>query len=115
VGVDSTVGNLVVPSVYHMRHRVEALSPRGPELDVPTDLCGNTTHSRDFLGRNLRLPELQPGDVLRICDVGAYGYAMSSHFLNRPRPAEVFIDGSTVQLTTRRETFADLLATQAAP
>jgi diaminopimelate decarboxylase len=115
VGVDSTVGNLVVPSVYHMRHRVEALSPRGAELDLPTDLCGNTTHSRDFLGRNLRLPELRPGDVLRICDVGAYGYAMSSHFLNRPRPAEVFVDGGVVELTTRRETFADLLSTQAAP
>ena len=112
VGVDSTVGNLVVPSVYHPVHIVEAVTPRGPELPVPTDLCGNTTHSRDFLGRNLRLPLLEPGDVLQIRDVGAYGYAMASHFLNRPLPAEVVIDGDAVQLTTRRETLADLLTTQ---
>ncbi len=117
VGVDSTVGNLVVPSVYHARHRIEVLGPRAasPPLDVPTDVCGNTTHSRDFLGRNLRLPALEPGDVLRLCDVGAYGYAMSSHFLNRPRPAEVVLDGGDAHLTTRRETFADLVAAQVDP
>lgn len=114
IGVDSTVGNLVVPSVYHMRHRVQALAPRGGALQIPTDVCGNTTHSRDYLGRDLALPELRPGDLLRICDVGAYGYAMSSHFLNRPRPAEVLVDGDDVVLTTRRETFADLIATQVA-
>lgn len=115
VGVDSTVGNIVVPSVYHRRHRIEAVRPAGgaaPVLDIPTDVCGNTTHSRDYLGRNLRLPALVPGDVLRLRDVGAYGYAMSSHFLNRPRPAEVVLDGDGVHLTTRRETFADLVATQ---
>jgi diaminopimelate decarboxylase len=112
IGVDSTVGNLVVPSVYHMRHRVQAVRPRGEALPMPTDVCGNTTHSRDFLGRDLQLPELRPGDLLRICDVGAYGYAMSSHFLNRLRPAEVLIDAGEAVLTTRRETFADLIATQ---
>jgi diaminopimelate decarboxylase len=114
VGVDSTVGNIVVPSVYHARHRIEVVGPKAahPPLELPTDVCGNTTHSRDFLGRNLRLPALAPGDVLQLCDVGAYGYAMSSHFLNRPRPAEVVLDGGAVHLTTRRETFADLVATQ---
>jgi diaminopimelate decarboxylase len=86
VGVDSTVGNIVVESVYHPHHRIEPVSPRGADLPVPTDVCGNTTHSRDYLGRGCRLPELHPGDLLALRDVGAYGYAMSSHFLNRPRP-----------------------------
>jgi diaminopimelate decarboxylase len=44
--------------------------------------------------------------------VGAYGYAMSSHFLNRPRPAEVVLDGEQVHLTTRRETLEDLISHQ---
>lgn len=115
VGVDSTVGNIVVPSVYHPYHRIEPVAPRGEALALPTDVCGNTTHSRDFLGRDLRLPELQPGDLLAMHDVGAYGYAMSSHFLNRPRPAEVVLDGDQVVLTTRREGFQDLLATWVVP
>jgi diaminopimelate decarboxylase len=112
IGVDSTVGNIVVESVYHPYHRIEALAPRGAALEMPTDVCGNTTHSRDYLGRSCRLPELHPGDILALLDAGAYGYAMASHFLNRPRPAEIVMDGGACRLTTRRETFADLLATQ---
>jgi diaminopimelate decarboxylase len=112
VGVDTTVGNVVVESVYYPHHRVEAVVPRGASLELPTDVCGNTTHSRDFLARNCQLPPLVPGDLLALRDVGAYGYAMSSHFLNRPRPAEVVMDQGQALLTTRRETFADLLATQ---
>jgi diaminopimelate decarboxylase len=112
VGVDSTVGNVAVESVYHSYHGIEAVSPRGAVLDIPTDVCGNTTHSRDFIARACRLPDLHPGDLLVLCDVGAYGYAMSSHFLNRPRPAEVVLHNGEAHLTTRRETFEDLVATQ---
>ena len=61
-------------------------------------------------GIDVRLPRVEPGDVLALHDVGAYAYAMSSHFLNRPRPAEVVLDGSEAILTTRRETLDDLVA-----
>jgi diaminopimelate decarboxylase len=115
VGVDATVGNIVVPDVYFAHHRIEPIDRRGADVDLPTDVCGSTTHSRDFVAKDCRLPELERGDLLRLCDVGAYGYAMSSHFLNRPRPAEVVIDGDDVVLTTRRESFDDLLSTQVAP
>src|SRR4029079_2491880 len=101
---------IVVESVYNPYHRVAAVAPRGEALDVPTDVCGHTTHTRDFLGRNLALPELGPGDLLALGDVGAYGYAMSSHFLNRPRPAEVVLVGNELILTTRKETLEDLLS-----
>jgi diaminopimelate decarboxylase len=111
IGVDSTVGNIVVPSIYHGYHRIEALTARGDScLDTPADVCGNTTHSADFLARDVRLPEVARGDLLALRDVGAYAYAMSSHFLNRPRPAEVVLDGASAEVTTRRETFADLVS-----
>jgi diaminopimelate decarboxylase len=112
VGVDSTVGNIVVPSVYHGFHRIEVLNRHGPVLDVSTDVCGNTTHSGDYLARDVRLPHIENGDLLALRDVGAYAYAMSSHFLNRPRPAEVVLDAEKTVLTTRRETFEDLVTLQ---
>jgi diaminopimelate decarboxylase len=100
VGVDATVANFTVPSVYHVRHRVEALQGGSPAA-LPADVCGNTTHSGDFLARDIALPDVQAGDVLALRDVGAYAYAMSSHFLNRLRPAEVVLDGDEAILTTR--------------
>ena len=50
--------------------------------------------------------------MLAIQDVGAYGYAMASHFLHRPRPAEVLLEDNAQRLIRRRESYDALLAQQ---
>jgi diaminopimelate decarboxylase len=77
-----------------------------------TDICGNTTYSRDYLGKNCYLPPLQKGDLIGILDVGAYGYAMSSHFLHRPRPAEILLENNHSRLIRQREDYQVLLTSQ---
>ncbi len=111
VGVDSSIANIAVLSVHGGHRGISALKEHDGEC-FTTDVCGNTTYSRDYLGRGCRLPRLQPGDVLAIQDVGAYGYAMATHFLHRPRPAEVLIEAGVQRLIRRRETYDALLAQQ---
>jgi diaminopimelate decarboxylase len=108
VGVDTTVANLSVPAV-HGGYRAIATWETGDVSRYETDICGNTTYSRDYLGRNCWLPKLQIGDGIAILDSGAYGYAMSSHFLHRPRPAEVLIDAKGDRLIRQREDYSILL------
>ena len=112
VGVDTTVANLCVPSVHGGYREIVALNTIPSDNLYQTDVCGNTTYSRDYLGRNCNLPKLAMGDVLAILDVGAYGYAMSSHFLHRPRPAEVLWENNHHRLIRRREDYQVLLANQ---
>ncbi|MHB1843301.1 MAG: diaminopimelate decarboxylase family protein [Deltaproteobacteria bacterium] len=112
VGVDATVANLTSPAVHGLHRRISCV-PNRPEQPLPTDVCGCTTYSRDILGQAVPLPEARVGDLLAIHDAGAYGYCMSSHFTNRPRPAEIFVEGGEVTVATRRETFEDLVALQA--
>jgi diaminopimelate decarboxylase len=110
IGVDTTVGNLSVPSV-HGGYREIVTWENGNDL-FSTDVCGNTTYSRDYLGRNCQLPGLKIDDIIAILDVGAYGYAMSSHFLHRPRPAEVLLDNCDHRLIRQREDYGSLLNNQ---
>ncbi|MEH2024271.1 diaminopimelate decarboxylase family protein [Nostoc sp.] len=110
VGVDTTVANLSVPSV-HGGYR-EIITWKQAENPFTTDICGNTTYSRDYLGKNCQLPVLEIGDIVAILDVGAYGYAMSSHFLHRPKPAEVLLVNDTHRLIRRREDYSVLLTNQ---
>ena len=107
LGVDTTVANLSVPAV-HGGYRDIVSWQISDEL-FTTDVCGNTTYSRDYLGRNCQLPRLEIDDIIAILDVGAYGYAMSSHFLHRPRPAEVLLDNSNHRLIRGREDYRILL------
>ncbi|MBD6615200.1 decarboxylase [Komarekiella sp. 'clone 1'] len=110
LGVDTTVANLSVPSV-HGGYR-EIVCWKKTDKIYTTDICGNTTYSRDYLGKNCQLPALEVGDIIAILDVGAYGYAMSSHFLHRPKPAEVLLENGTHRLIRQREDYSVLLTNQ---
>ena len=109
IGVNTTVANLSVPSV-HGGYR-EIISWKTGK-SYQTDICGNTTYSRDYLGKNCHLPKLEIGDIIAILDVGAYGYAMSSHFLHRPRPAEILLEKDNHRLIRKREDYDILLHNQ---
>lgn len=113
VGVDTTVANLSVPSVHGGYRQIIPLVPPSSDAAVSlycTDICGNTTYSRDYLGRNCQLPKLALGDILGVLDVGAYGYAMSSHFLHRTRPAEVLLEQNSHRLIRQREDYDVLMS-----
>jgi diaminopimelate decarboxylase len=117
VGVDTTVGNISVPSVYGNYREIITWKNQSvkSECNSPlytTDICGNTTYSRDYLGRNCQLPALEIDDIIGILDVGAYGYAMSSHFLHRPKPAEVLLENNTHRLIRKGEDYSALVANQ---
>ncbi|MGB5960824.1 MAG: decarboxylase [Coleofasciculaceae cyanobacterium] len=113
VGVDTTIANLSVLAVHGGYRQIIALNYSSCQsLLHATDVCGNTTYSRDYLGQNCQLPSLKIGDILAILDVGAYGYAMSSHFLHRPRPAEVLLEQNKARLIRQREDYSVLLDNQ---
>ena len=111
IGVDSTIANIAVISVHGGYREIITLKNSTSEKYL-TDICGNTTYSRDYLGKNCQLPALEIGDIIAILDVGAYGYAMSSHFLHRPRPAEVLLENGRHRLIRKREDYSILLNNQ---
>jgi diaminopimelate decarboxylase len=65
--------------------------------------------SADSLAKDRAL-KIEEGSLLAIHDVGAYGYVMSSNYNTRLRPPEILIEGSTVQVIKRRESFKELVS-----
>ncbi|MBD1858912.1 MULTISPECIES: diaminopimelate decarboxylase family protein [Leptolyngbya] len=109
VGVDTSIANLAVLAVHGGYREIVSWKEGAYYL---TDVCGNTTYSRDYLGKGCQLPELSVGDCVAILDTGAYGYAMSSHFLHRFRPAEVLLENQIHRLIRDREDYSVLLGGQ---
>jgi diaminopimelate decarboxylase len=106
VVADAGMTELLRPSHYGAFHKVVAMRQRG---DVKTvDVVGPVCESGDFLALDRELDDVQPGDHLVVCDVGAYGYAMASNYNSRLRPAEVMVDGDRYAVITAREEYADL-------
>jgi diaminopimelate decarboxylase len=103
---DTGMTELLRPSHYGAFHRILAVRER--EAKIHVDVVGPVCESGDFLALDRELDDLQPGDHLAVCDVGAYGYAMASNYNSRMRPAEVMVDGDRYAVITAREQYEDL-------
>lgn len=109
-GVNSGQNHLIRPMFYDAWHEIINISnPSGTKriYTVVGYIC-----ETDTFGRDRRLSEVREGDILAICNAGAYGFSMSNNYNSRLRPAEVLVDEKGPRLIRRRETLADLLRTQ---
>ncbi len=112
VVVDAGMNDLLRPALYDAFHRVEPVLARGRPAEL-VDVVGPVCESSDFLARRRELERPEPGDLLAVRDAGAYGFSMSSNYNLRPRSAEVLVENGRLRLIRRRETFDDLVRTEA--
>ncbi|MCO4795024.1 MAG: diaminopimelate decarboxylase [Bacteriovoracaceae bacterium] len=108
VGIDAGMNTLARPSLYGAIHQVEFPYKKNSETKVMS-VCGQVCENADILAHNIHLPvDIEEGDLMILRDAGAYGFAMSSVYNGRPRPAEVLVDGESSKLIRRRELIEDL-------
>ena len=122
--VDAGMNDLLRPTLYDAFHFIWPAKPSAKNVparrdadvipaDAETvDVVGPICESGDFLAKNRPMPPTQRGDLLAVFTAGAYGFAMSSNYNNRPRAPEVLVDGSTFKIIRRRETYEDLIAAE---
>ena len=113
VGTDIGFNILARPVMYDSHHEIEAYrggKPLNSEATEKVTVVGNICESGDIIANNRTLPVIQEGDILGVMDAGAYGFAMSSNYNMRLRPAEVMIkENGDAVLIRRRDTFEDLI------
>lgn len=119
--VDAGMNDLIRPTLYESYHHIWPVKP-SPE-NVPSersvetkpvngevvDVVGPICESGDYLAQNRLLPRTERSDLLAVFTAGAYGFAMSSNYNNRPRLPEVLVDGDQYTVIRRRETYEDLV------
>jgi diaminopimelate decarboxylase len=107
--VDGGMSELIRPSHYGGYHRVERVDTTTPRPKESVDVVGPICETGDFLARDRVMEVPEPGELLAVRTVGAYGFSMASNYNGRLRPAECLVDGDEVQLIRRRETLDDLI------
>ena len=109
VVVDAGMNDLMRPTLYGSYHEIVPLR-RGTAERLQADIVGPLCESGDFLARDRDMPDVQPGELLAVLTVGAYGFVLSSNYNTRPRPAEVLVHGAEAELIRPRETVEELMA-----
>ncbi len=109
-GVDSGFNHLIRPMFYDAYHKIVNVS--NPDAIPKIYSVVGYICETDTFGYNRKIAEIKEGDVLAICNAGAYCFSMSSNYNSRFRPAEVMVLNGEDYLIRKRETFEDLLANQ---
>jgi diaminopimelate decarboxylase (EC 4.1.1.20) len=112
--VDAGMNDFIRPSLYNAYQDVVPIA-KTTEERYTADIVGPICESGDFLARDRVMAKVQKGDFLAIMSAGAYGFAMSSNYNSRPRPAEVLVAGKDSFLIRQRESFEDLIRGETIP
>lgn len=112
LAVDGGMSDNPRPVLYGSGY--EAFLPRAPFAERPMTgrLVGKHCESGDVLMFAAQLPaDTHVGDLVAMPVTGAYGRSMGSNYNAVLRPPVVFVADGDARLVVRRETYADLLAT----
>ena len=108
--VDSGLNHLIRPMMYDAYHHILNLSHPAGKLKVYT-VTGNICET-DTFASNRELNEIREGDILALCNAGAYGFEMASNYNSRFKPAEVMMLDGKPHLIRKRDSMEDLLRNQ---
>ena len=105
--IDAAMNDLVRPSLYGAWQDIVKVNAVADGILAEWDLVGPVCETGDFIGKGRQLA-LSQGELLAVKSAGAYGFAMSSNYNSRPRPAEVMVDGGALHLIRARESIEQL-------
>lgn len=112
VGLDACMANLMRPGMYGAYHHITVPGKNDMPRDYLYDVTGSLCENIDKFAVNRPLPEIEPGDLVVIHDVGAHGHAMGFNYNGKLRSAELLLkQDRSVQLIRRAETVDDYFST----
>lgn len=111
VSVDGGMADNIRPAIYGAVYEAVVVNRADDPATETVTIAGKYCESGDLLVKDAQLPPTQPGDVIALPASGAYCLSMASNYNMALKPAVITVNDGKARLIRRRETYADLLAT----
>ena len=107
--LDAAMNDLMRPALYGAHHRTLPAMKTNQTSKKIYEFVGPICESTDKFTTLKKFQKLKEKDIVVMCDVGAYGMSLSSNYNVRPKPAEVLIKGSKINVIKKRQKLEDLV------
>ena len=107
--LDAAMNDLMRPALYGANHRTLPVIKKKQISKKKYEFVGPICESTDKFTSLKKFQKLDEKDLVVMCDVGAYGMSLSSNYNVRPKPAEVLIKGSKINVIRKRQKLKDLI------
>jgi diaminopimelate decarboxylase len=114
--IDAAMNDLIRPALYDAYHAI--LPVKEPASDAPVkrfDVVGPICESGDRLAEQRPLPPLEAGDLVAICQTGAYSAVMASGYNSRLAAPEILVHGDAFDIVRARPDYQAILARDRIP
>ena len=109
VVLDAGMNDLMRPALYGAKHKIIP-SKKNKKISLKSyEFVGPICESTDSFLIVKKYQKLNEKDYLVICDVGAYGMSLASNYNLRPKPIEILIKGSKIQILSNRQKISELM------
>ena len=107
--LDAAMNDLMRPALYGANHRTIPVIKTNQISKKTYEFVGPICESTDKFTTLKKFQKLKEKDLVLMSDVGAYGMSLSSNYNMRPKPAEILIKGSKINIIKKRQKLKDLI------
>ena len=107
--LDAAMNDLMRPALYGAKHRILSSKKTRTKSKKSYEFVGPICESTDKFALVKKFQKLSEKDFIVLCDVGAYGTSLASNYNVRPKPAEIMIKGSKIQIIRKRQKLSELI------
>jgi len=107
--LDAAMNDLMRPALYGAFHRTLPVIKSNKMSNKTYEFVGPICESTDKFITLKKFQELKEKDLIAICDVGAYGMSLSSNYNLRPKPIELLIKGSKINVIRKRQKHTEII------
>lgn len=110
ITIDGGMADNIRPALYNAKYDAYLVNKCNQDPEEVVTVAGKCCETGDILINDLKLPEVETGDILAVTCTGAYTYALSSNYNGIPRPAIVLANNGQANLIVERESYQDLIS-----
>ena len=107
--LDAGMNDLLRPALYGAEHRIIPVNKGNKISKKKYEFVGPICETTDKFLSAKKFQKLNEGDYLIICDTGAYGASLSSNYNVRPKPIEILINKSKINVIKKQQKLKDLI------
>ena len=107
--LDAAMNDLMRPALYGTNHRTLPVLKTNQLSKKTYEFVGPICESTDKFTTLKKFQKLNEKDLIIMCDVGAYGMSLSSNYNVRPKPIEILIKGSKINVIQKRQKLSELI------
>jgi diaminopimelate decarboxylase len=107
--LDAAMNDLMRPALYGANHKTLPSIKTYQTSKKVYEFVGPICESTDKFTTLKKFQKLKEKDLVVMCDVGAYGMSLSSNYNVRPKPAEILIKGSKINIIKKRQKLENLI------